>query len=227
MAKGNRGGRRTTPNTSSPVGPRTYGNMTDQEAQDIRDEYDDLYEPSVLDAIKQYISKATDLSGYSMAQNLNHKLENDMKLNANEKFMVKYLTQGMHDLGKDTMLYRGAHEDLLQKLGVQNYQNYSESQLKQMLIGSSFKSKSFTSTSYDKNKNPFYTGPNSGGREVELVIKAPSNSKMVFGARSQTEVILGMGTNFRVTNVSYTGRQATPRNAINPMKVVQLELEVY
>ena len=199
--------------------------MNDAEAQDLRDEVDSIYTPSVLDAIKQYISKATDSSGYSMAQNLNYKLENGLPLTANEKFMVKYMMQGMHPIGKDTILYRGAHEDLLQKLGVNNYQNYTEAQLKQMIVGSTFKSKSFTSTSYDKSKNPFYTGPNSGGREVEIVIKAPGSTKMVFGARSQAEMILGIGTEYKVNDISYTGRYATPRNA-GTKKVVRVELEV-
>lgn len=233
MAKGARGGRRATTTSagqratgsSAVYGTGVYGAISNQYAQDLRDEVDSIYTPSVLDAIKQYISKATDARGYSMAQNLNHKLENDLPLNANEKFMLKYMTQGMHNIGKDTILYRGAHEDLLQKLGVKNYQNYTEAQLKQMLIGSKFTSKSFTSTSYDRSKNPFYTGSQSGGREVEVVIKAPGSTKMVFGARDQAEMILGIGTQFKVNDISYTGRYATPRNA-GTKKVVQVELEV-
>ena len=232
MPKSSRGGRRatttqTTASAGTMTGPRLFASYTDQDAQDVRDEEDSRYSPSVLDAIKQYISKATDSSGYSMAQNLNYKLENGLPLNANEKFMVKYLTQGMHDIGKDTVLYRGAHSDLLERLGVSNYQNYSQAQLQQMLVGSTFKTKSFTSASYDKSKNPFYTGPNSGGREIELVIKAPSTTKMVFGAKSQAETILGIGQNFKVTGVSYTGRTASPRNSSSYMPVLQVELEAY
>ena len=234
MPKNSRGGRRsassgsqaTTTNVRPAGGTVSFVSFTDTDAQDLREEEDSRYSPSVLDAIKQYISKATDAAGSSMAQNLNHKLEHGLPLNANEKYMVKYMTQGMHDVGKDIMLYRGAHEDLLQRLGVKNYQNYTESQLKQMLVGSTFTSKSFTSASYDKSKNPFYTGPASGGREVEIIIKTPSSAKMVFGARSQAEVILGIGTNYRVTDISYTGRVATPRNS-GVKKVVQLELEAY
>lgn len=230
--KTNRGGKRATANSSSgsgggsgAIGATRFSILTDQEAQDIREDEDDRYSPSVLDAIKQYISKATDANGYSMSQNLNYKLNNDLPLNANERYMLKYLQQGMHDLGKDTILYRGAHEDMLQALGVNNYQNYSEAQLKQMLVGASFKSKGFTSASYDKSKNPFYTGANAGGREVEVVIKAPASSKIVFGAKSQAEVILNTNTQFKVTDIKYTGRTATPRNA-GVKKVVQVEVEV-
>lgn len=230
MRKPNSGGRRAgTTNTTTPVAGGTIGTisftqLTDQEAQQIRDDADERYDPSVLDAIKQYISKATDAQGYSMSQNLNYKLNNDLPLNANEKYMLKYLQKGMHDIGKDTVLYRGAHEDFLQRLGVNNYQRYSEAQLKKMVVGSTFKSKSFTSASYDKSKNPFYTGPNSGGREVEIVIKAPKTSKMVFGARSQSEVIMNVGTQYKVTDIKYTGRSATPRGA-GVKKVVQVEIE--
>ena len=174
MAKGNRGGRRTQNTASSGSGGVfSYGNFSDQDAQALRDDTDDRYTPSVLDAIKQYISKADAGGGYSMSQIFNNKLNNDLKLNANEKFMDKFLQQGMHPIGKDVILYRGAHEDFLQQLlGVKNYSNMTEQQLKQALIGAEYTTKSYTSASYDKSKNPFYTGPNSGGREIEMEIKA-------------------------------------------------------
>lgn len=236
MAKGNRGGRRQTTPTqptqaqSTPTGRGgggtfNFGQFTDQDAQALRDEVDSMYSPSVRDAIKQYISKADTGNGFSMSQNFNHKLENGQKLNANEQFMDKYLQAGMHDIGKDVILYRGAHEDVLQKLGVKNYQNYTEQQLKQMVVGSVFKNKGYTSASYDKSKNPFYTGANAGGREVELVIKAPSNTKMVFGAKSQSEFVLNKDMSFKVTNIRYTGRTATPRLS-GSKPVVEIEVEV-
>ena len=229
MPKANRGGRRsqptTTPSGSSGGGVFSYGNFTDTDAQQLRDDTDDRYTPSVLDAIKQYISKAADAQGNSMSQALNHKLNNDLKLNANEKFMDKYLQQGMHDIGKDVTLYRGAHEDFLQRLGIKNYQSMTENQLKSSLVGAEYQTKSFTSTSYDKSKNPFYTGANAGGREIEMVIKAPKSTKIVFGAKSQTEMIINKGTKYRVTDVKYTGRTATPRNS-GYKKVLQVEVEV-
>ena len=236
MAKGGRGGRRQTAPTQNPTQnpspiPNSGGSgmifagFTDQEAQALRDEVDDMYEPSVRDAIKQYISKADTGNGYSMSQNFNNKLENDLKLNANEKFMDNYLQKGMHDIGKNIILYRGAHEDVLQKLGIKNYQNYTEQQLKQMVVGATFRNKGYTSASYDRSKNPFYTGANSGGREVEMVIKAPANTKAVFGAKSQAEFILNKNTQFRITNIRYTGRTATPRNA-GMKPVVEIEVEI-
>ena len=228
MPKASRGGRRAaaamTQSTSG--GVFSYGNFTDADASQLRDDTDDRYTPSVLDAIKQYISKATDNQGYSMSQNLNYKLNNDMSLNPNEKYMDRYLAQGMHDIGKDIILYRGAHEDFLQQaLGVKNYSNMSEQQLKNQLVGMEYTTKSYTSASYDRKKNPFYTGINSGGREIEMVIKAPSKTKAIFGAKSQAEMILNKGQKYRVTGVKYTGRTATPRNAGNK-PVLQVEVEV-
>ena len=229
MPKRNRGGRRSQPSTvatgSGSGGVFSYGAFTDQDAQQLRDDTDDRYTPSVLDAIKQYISKADAGGGYSMSQTFNHKLNNDMKLNANEKFMDKYLSQGMHDLGKDSILYRGAHDDLLRSLGINNYQNMSEQQLQSKLIGVQYKTKSYTSASYDKSKNPFYVGANSGGREIEMVIKAPAKTKMVFGAKSQAETIINKGTEYKITGVKYTGGTATPRNK-GYRPVLQLTVEI-
>lgn len=227
MPKANRGGRRqaSSQNTASTGGRLVYNSFDDDEAQALREEVEGNYTPSVLDAIKQYISKATDTQGYSKSQNLNYKLDNDMPLNANEKYMLKYMQQGMHDIGKNITLYRGAHDDLLKSLGVNNYQNMSEKQLQQALIGAQYQTKGFTSTSYDKSKNPFYVGANSGGREIEMVIHAPSNTKMVFGAKSQTEIVLNRGTKYQITGVRYTGRTATPRNA-GSKKVLELEVQV-
>lgn len=237
MAKGSRGGRRvnqratpqataSTP-TVNGISTGNFTALTDTYTKDLRDVVDGLYTPSVLDAIKQYISKADTGNGYSMAQNLNYKLEHGLPLNANEKFMVKYMTQAMHNIGQDTILYRGAHSDLLQNLGIKDYTKLTQAQLQQSLIGAEFSNKGFTSTSYDKSKNPFYTGSQSGGREVELVIKAPANSKMVFGAKSQAEIVLARDTKFRITGVRQTGRMATPRTASRPMPVVEVEVEVY
>ena len=228
MPKSNRGGRRSqTQLTGGSGGKLVFGSFSDQDAQELRDDTEDLYTPSVLDAIKQYISKATDADGYSMSQVLNNKLNNDLALNANEKFMDKYLGQGMHDIGKDVTLYRGAHEDFLQQaLGIKNYANMTEDQLKQKLIGMEYTTKSYTSASYDKSKNPFYTGPNSGGREIEMEIKAPKTTKIVFGAKSQAETIINKKTKYRVTDLSFTGRKATPRNSVGYKPVLKIEVEV-
>ena len=206
-------------------GTINYQPLTNQEVSDMIDEMDDIYDINTKLAIKQYISAANTGNGYSMAQNLNHALETGGKLNANEQYMDTKLTAAMHDLGKDTLLNRGAHADVLTTLGLSNYSKMSDSQLNAALTGASFKTKSYTSTSYDITKNPFLSGSQSGGREVVMNIKAKSSTKCVFGARSQTEVILAKGTTFKVTGARFTGQTVYPRTG-GAFKQVMLDIEV-
>lgn len=231
MAKSNRGGRnknivqpqQQTTTTSS--GPRTFKTMTDTEAQQIRNEVDDRYTSDVKDAIKLYISKATDSQGYSMSQNLNYKLDNGLKLNASEKFIDKYMQKGMHDLGKDTILTRACHDDILKDLGIKDYTKMTEAQLNKALVGGTYQTKSYNSFSYDDSKNPFLTGPQSGGREVIIKASAPSTTKVVFGAKSQSEMITDKGTKYQIKKVYYSGKTATPRTgASKPQVVIEVEI---
>lgn len=201
--------------------------MTDAEAQTLRDNMGAYYTGSVNDAIKQYISNTDAGQGYSKSQWLNYKNENGMTLNANEKFMDKYLQQGMHDLGKDTILNRACHSDMLEALGIKNYQNMSESQLNSALKGASFTTKSFSSTSYDVAKNPFISGSQSGGREIYMNIKAKASTKVLFGAKSQSEIILNKGTNMRITGVRFDGTYATPRGSYGSIKRLIVDVETY
>lgn len=232
MAKSRRGGQRSaqtpppvtpTPTTSPAPTPRTrltpqqISNLkptplTDTEAQENRDDVEDMYTPDVVDAIKQYISNTDAGNGFSKAQWLNYRLENNLPLNTNEKFMDRYMQEGMHGMPKDTTVYRAAHDDVLQRLGVNNYDKYSEAQLQQMLNGKSWTADAYVSTSYDKSKNPFMTGAQSGGREIYMNIKTPSGTPMLYGAKAQSEIILNKGTNFQVVSVHYDNTYATPRN---------------
>ena len=207
-------------------GAVSFGIMTDADAQQIRDDVDSRYTPSVRDAIKQYIADNDAGQGYSTSQWLNLRLENDMKLNANEKYVDKYLQQGMHDLGKDAILTRACHQDVIQNLGVKDYSKYSETQLNQMLVGATWTSKAYGSASYDKSKNPFITGAPAGGREVFMNIKAKSDTKCVFGAKKQAEIVLNKGTNYRVTGVHYDGTTAYPRNG-KAMPRLIVDVEIY
>lgn len=208
-------------------GTTSFITMNDADAQQIRDDVDSKYTPSVRDAIKQYISNTDAGQGYSKSQWLNHKLENGMPLNANEKYMDKYLTQGMHDLGKDAILTRACHQDVIQALGVQDYTKYNETQLNQMLKGASWTSTSYGSASYDVKKNPFITGAPSGGREVFMNIRANSKTQVVFGAKSQAEIVINKGTNFRVVGCHYDGTTAMPRGSYRSMPRLIIDVETY
>lgn len=241
MAKGSKGGRRagggsfTQSHTGIIVGGSGGGNVpinatafTDADATKLRNDMDDIYDPDVTDAIKLYISDSNpNGDGFSHSQNLNYKLDNGKPLNATEKFIDDNIQAGMHAIGKDTNLVRYAHDDILQQMGISNYANMTESSLQKQLIGTTFQTTSYTSTSYDGSKSPFApNAPLGGGREVVMNIKAGANTKVVFGAKKQAELVLNKGTNFKVTGIKFDGTMAHPRNSGSKPRVV-LDIETF
>ena len=240
MAKSSRGGRRggasisqshtgaqVTNQTAINTGARNYTNMTDTDAQKLRDDVDSRYDPDVTDAIKLYISDSNpNGDGFSHSQNLNYKLDNGKPLNATEKFIDDNIQAGMHDLGKDTNLVRYCHDDIIQACGISDYTKLSDSQLQSKLVGTTLKTTSYMSTSYDGKKNPFNpSAPNGGGREVVMNIKAGSSTKVVFGAKKQAELVVNKGTTMKITGVRYDGTYATPRNkGYRPRIVLDIEI---
>lgn len=241
MAKPNRGGQRAQQGSSG--GNNNGGNnnagggggggafvqLSDTDVKQLRDDMDGNYEPDVVNAIKMYISSAdVHGDGFSYSQNLNYKLDNGLPLDVNEQYMNDYLVQGMHDIGKNATLFRACHDDVLKACGISNYSRMSESQLQKALVGTTFQTTSFMSTSYDRAKSPFYHGNNSsgvsGGREVYMNIKAHSGTKIVLGAKSQAEMVINKGTNFRITGIRYDGTTATPRGrGAVPRVVIDVE----
>ena len=59
-----------------------------------------------------------------------------------------------------------------------------------------------------------------------MKIKAGKDTKMVFGAKKQAEIVLNKGTNFKITGIHYDGSYATPRNSGVKPRVV-LDVETY
>ena len=238
MAKGGRGGRRThstttnvqptTPTTPISNVPMNVTPFTDTDAQQLRDDMDDIYDPDVTDAIKLYISDSNpNGDGYSHSQNLNYKLDNGMALNPTEKFIDDNIQAGMHAIGKDTTLYRYAHDDILQAMGVADYSKMTDAQLQKALVGTTFKTTSYTSFSYDPKKSPFAPGNAlGGGREVVIKANVGGNTKVVFGAKKQAEFVLNKGTNMKVTGIHYDGTYATPRNSGTKPRVI-LDVETF
>lgn len=242
MAKGSRGGRRSgvapTPGKGASISQsntparktgmanatqtRSYQNMDDNDAQAIISANADSYQdPDFVSAQKMYISDATDNQGYSYSQSMNYKLDNNLPLNATEKWINDNLQNGMHDLGKDSNLVRYCHDDILQKCGINDYSKLTDKQLQKRLIGTEMKTTAYLSTSYNAKKSPFAPGqPLGGGREVVMNIKASSNSKVIFGAKSQSEIVMNKGTKLRITGIHYDGTYATPRNKGSRPRIV-------
>ena len=206
---------------------RNYQGFTDTDASALISANSDAYDdPDFNYARKLYVSDATDSAGFSFSQNLNYKLDNNIKLDANEQFMKDMLGLGMRPIGKDTMLFRAAHDDILKQLGIGDYTKLSQAQLQQQLVGTTMQTTSYTSWSYDKSKNPFLPGqPNGGGREVYMVTKAASNTQMFFGAKSQAEIVTNVGTNLKISNVYFDGTRATPRLRSGSVPRIVIEVE--
>lgn len=242
MAKGSRGGRRSsgggasiaqsnTPATKTGTGanitPANYSNFDDADASKLRMDLDDVYDdPDVTAAIKLYISDSNpNGDGFSHSQNLNYKLDNGMKLNATEKYIDDNIQAGMHSLGKNSNLVRFCHDDILQKCGIKDYTKLTDAQLQSKLIGTKLQTTAYMSTSYNVKNNPFAPGkPGGGGREVVMNVKASKDTKIVFGAKKQSELVINKGTNMKITGVHYDGSTAYPRGkGARPRVVIDVE----
>ena len=224
--------------------------MSDQEAQDLRDQQDSSYDASTTAAVKMYISNTDfDRQGHSLSQTMNflesegvdlstasvasinkqfglHLTQSDL---ASMQYTSSYMDRAVHALGVDTILQRGAHDDILrQAFGISDYSKLSQQQLQNKLVGQTFKNNSYMSASYDINKNPFLSSASgvSGGREIVFHIKAGKNTKVLFGSKKQSEVIIGKGTDFRITGVGYRGKTATPRGGSYKKQLV-IDIETY
>lgn len=147
-------------------------------------------------------------------------------MNAKEKAMLKGMNEMAAPLGKDTILHRGAHAGALADLGVTNWNNFSDKQLKQAFVGASWQKASLTSTSYDYDKSPFLSGPAAGGREVIFRIHASGKVNATAVNPSQAEVVLGQNTNWQITNASFTGKWAYPK-AGGAYKQIVLDVDVW
>lgn len=239
-----------TPNMQNiPGGPNIPQNaqlMDDAMADALRDLEDNNYTANTKAALKMYISDTDfDKQGHSLSQTMNFLLDEGidmtnpdvsainkkygLNLSASDMASMQYtfsrMNAAFHPIGKDVKLQRGAHDDLLRNVfGISDYSTMSESQLKSALVGQRFRNTSPMSTSYDVRKNPFLgDGPASGGREVVYNIKAGSKTPMLFGAKKQSEVVLGY-SNWKITDVKYTGKTATPRNkGFRPQIVIDIE----
>lgn len=244
MAKGSRGGsnnpgkgasiaQSNTPAQKTGSGANSgnivYSTFDDQDAQQLRDDMDDIYsDPDVTSAIKLYISDSNpNGDGFSHSQNLNYKLDNGLPLNATEKYIDDNIQNGMHSLGKDSNLVRYCHDDILRKCGISDYTKLSDSQLQQKLVGTKLQTTAYMSTSYNAKNNPFAPGaPGGGGREVVMNVKAGKNTQVVFGAKKQSEIVINKGTNMKITGVHYDGSTAYPRNKGAKPRIV-IDVETY
>ena len=224
--------------------------LTDAQAEALKDRFESGFDSATKKSIEKYISRdAIDSKSHSLSQTMNFLISRGEDLDSvtaselNSKYDLgitqrdvaamrktsKNIDAAMHDLGIDANLQRGAHAGQFSTMfGISDFSSMSESQLKKKMVGQTFKNTAVWSTSYDVGKNPFLSEKSSvsGGREVVYRIKAGSGTKCVFGAMDQAEIILGKGTNFRVTNVAFTGKTAKPKSG-GTIKQIVVDLETF
>lgn len=216
----------TPPSQTTVQYQRQYAPLNNQQENDLADELENQYDINTRIAINQYIREDPGADGYTMSQNMNHKMEEGLPLTANEEYVRSHLMAAMHEFGTDTVLVRAAHKDFLEALGVKNYQNMTDAQLNAAVQGATYTEKKFVSAAMNPRKNPFISGSASGGREVYINIKTPSTAKCVLGNRAQSEVILAPGVKFRATGAHFDGTYAYPRNGgALPRVVIDVEID--
>ncbi len=179
-------------------------------------------------ALQDYIANQTEgASIYSPSQNLNYRLKNDLPLNANQKFMVDALDEGMHNLGENLNLTAYQRVGFVDSLGVKNYWKLTEQQLKQRLIGTTYNNKSFVSTSYNDFRNAPPSNPFTD-KAVRIKYLADANTKALMppigsGGRLG-EVVLGRGQSMEVVDVKYTGDSG--RSGANTYPRIEITIRV-
>lgn len=230
--------------------PKDPKNLTEDEAEVLRQQYESEFDAATQKSINKYISAdGIDGNGHSLSQTMNFLVSRGEDLNtitaaeANAKYGLSLsdanvsairktnanIDSAMHDLGASVNLERGAHAGQFdQMFGISNYESMTNAQLKSALVGKAFQNTAVWSTSYNTSKNPFLSSSSSvsGGREVVYRIKAGAKTQVVFGAKNQAEIILGKGTNFKITDAGYTGKVAHPKSG-GSKKQIYIDIETY
>lgn len=188
-----------------------------------------------------YLSDTTESGSlYSMSQNLNHALATGKKLTANQQFVYNNLMGAMHNLGQNLNLTRYDHDSMINTLlnaaGMnRGYQNYTQNQLKQALVGAKFGENKFLSTSYNDFKNaPSRSKSVFDSRAVKITYKAKASTQAMMPGNGPGgalgEIILapsGGKQNMTVKDVRFTGRMARAKGTQSyTLPEVELIIEV-
>lgn len=169
---------------------------------------------------------------YSASQNLNWALTHDLKLTANQQFMDEGLSDAMHNLGQNLNLTRYDHmgglNDLIKQSGFSgSYENYTESQLRSMLVGSTYVEKGYVSTSYNDFKNAPSNNPFTD-REVIFRYQTPAGVQAFMPGRGPGgdfgEIILNKKQNYQITGLRFTGKYG--RNKASLHKQIEIFVTV-
>lgn len=182
-------------------------------------------------ALQDYLNDQT-MAGsmYVQSQTLNHKMRKGLPLTANEQFMVDALKEGMHNLGYNLTLTRYDRIGFMNDasgLGLGNYENMTEAQLKKALVGQSFVDKAFVSTSYNDFKHAPANNPFTD-KAVKITYRAKAATQALMpgnGPGGQLgEVVLAPDQSYKIVDVKFTGKKG--RSGASMHKAVELIVEV-
>lgn len=169
-------------------------------------------------------------SMYVQSQTLNHKMRKGLPLTANEQFMVDALNDGMHNLGYNLTLTRYDRIGFMNDasgLGLGNYENMTESQLKKALIGQTYVDKAFVSTSYNDFKHA-PAGNSFTDKAIKINYRAKASTQALMpgnGPGGQLgEIVLAPGQSYKIVDVKYTGKKG--RSGASMHKAVEITVEV-
>ena len=187
-------------------------------------------------AIANYLSPTPENGTlYSMSQNMNYAMARGLKLTANQRYVRDGLMDAMHNLGQNVYLYRYDHDGMMNSLvnmaGLKgSYENYSTQQLKNALVGATFKEDKFLSTSYNDFRhaiNPqVFTS-----RAVKIVYEAKAGTQAQMtgnGAGGALgEIVLAPSQQMRIKDVRYTGNTARRQGTQSyTQKQIEIVVEV-
>lgn len=180
-------------------------------------------------ALQDYLNDQN-MSGsmYVQSQALNHKMRQGLPLTANEQFMVDALNEGMHNLGYNLTLTRYDRIGFMNNsLGLGNYENMTDSQLKKALVGTTYVDKAFVSTSYNDFKHA-PVGNSFTDKAIKINYKAKASTQALMpgnGPGGQLgEIVLAPGQTYKIVDVKFTGKKG--RSGATQHKAVEITVEV-
>lgn len=226
-----------------PTGASGFGHLTPQQvsAMESAAQRKMMRDPALAAGVTDYINPVMQSNGKALSQNANWAAATGQPLTKRQQQMLDAVDKLAKPIGQETTLYRADHPDFLERhCGLpSNYSSMSDSQLRKLLVGSTWQNSSLESTAYDSRNNPFWPqaggrgtgthgqgGIRSGNREILIRYHTAKSARAAFIQPSQSEAVLAVGTHHKITGVRST-RLGPSRTYLSGKKVLELEIEVW
>ena len=133
---------------------------------------------------------------------------------------------GMHNMGYNVNLTRYARVDFMQNLGVGNFDNMTESQLKSALVGVGYKDPAFGSYSYNNFKNAPVGNPFTD-KAVKITRRTKASTQVLMPGNgpggSLGEIVVAPNQGVHIVDVKVTGKRG--RSGSSYYKQVEIIVE--